>query len=108
MSKKKVKAAEICPSCGGGRLWPQESREELLGIDLGTYPSLVCDTCGESYLDGDAMARLEARARELGIWGSSELRFKKLSARFRAEARRRGLTKRQLLQALENIRRENA
>ena len=61
--------AAICPSCGRGRLWPRDTGEELLGIDLGTYPALVCDTCGETYLDANAMTRLEARAKELGIWG---------------------------------------
>lgn len=104
MPSQKVKATEICSSCRRGRLRPQKSREELLGIDLGTYLSLVCDTCGESYFDRGTMARLEARAKELGIWGSSEIRFKNLSARFRSEAGRRGLTKRQLLQALEDVR----
>lgn len=108
MSRQKVKAREICPSCGGGRLRPQESREELLGIDLETYPSLVCDSCGESYLNRQSMAPLEARAKELGIWGSSEMRFRELSARFRAEAGRRGLTKWQLLKALEDIRNQKA
>jgi len=54
------------------------------------------------------MARLEERAMELGIWGLSELRFRKLTARFRAEAGRRGVAGRQLLRAVEDIREERA
>ncbi len=104
MSRQEVKATETCSSCGRGKLRPQDSREKLFGIDMGNYPSLVCDTCGESYLDGESMVRLEASAKELGIWGLSELRFRELVARFRAEAGRRRLTRRQLLRALEDIR----
>jgi len=71
MSKPKDKHTEICSSCVTGTLRPGMTREELLGIDLGTYPDLRCGACGESYLDKEAMTGLETRAKELGVWGSS-------------------------------------
>ena len=108
VSRQEVKAAESCSSCGRGRLRPRDSREERLGIDMRNWPSPACDTCEESHLDGESMARLEERAKELGIWGLSELRFRKLTARFRAEAGRRGVAGRQLLRAVEDIREERA
>ena len=71
MSKQKGNPTEVCPSCGRGKLRPWMSREELKGIDLERYPALRCDACGESYLEKEAMIRLETRAKELGVWGSS-------------------------------------
>ena len=61
--------AETCPVCGKGKLRRGETKEEMFGIDLGTYPADVCRECGESFIDEDAMTRLEARAKELGLWG---------------------------------------
>jgi len=29
----------------------------------------VCGACGEAYVDEKAMARIEARAKDLGLWG---------------------------------------
>lgn len=41
----------------------------MFGFDLGTYPAEVCDACGEDFVDTRAMERIEARAKELGLWG---------------------------------------
>ena len=41
----------------------------MFGVDLGEYPALVCDSCGESFVDQDAMKKIEAKAKELGLWG---------------------------------------
>jgi hypothetical protein len=71
MSTPKVSRTEVCSSCGKGKLRPWMSREEIGGIDLGRYLALRCDACGESYLEEEAMLRLESRAKELGVWGSS-------------------------------------
>ncbi len=60
---------ERCPVCGKGFLRPQVVHEEMFGIDLGDYPGEVCDRCGESFLSSDSMERVEARAKELGLWG---------------------------------------
>lgn len=47
---------------------------------------------------------MEERAKSLGLWGASDSRFRQLSERFHAEANRRGLSRRELLRALEDIR----
>ncbi len=58
-----------CPVCGKGALRPGRVREEMFGVDVGTYNGEVCDNCGESFLGSKAMDALEARAKELGLWG---------------------------------------
>ena len=58
-----------CPVCGKGKLRQRKVREEMFGIDLGEYPADICDSCGESFVDQDAMKKIEARAKEMGLWG---------------------------------------
>src|SRR5213594_1423626 len=60
---------ETCPSCGNGKLRRSKVREEVFGVELGEYPAEICGACGESFVDGPAMRKLEARAKELGLWG---------------------------------------
>lgn len=38
-------------------------------MDLGAYPGEICDRCGETYIAREAFERVEARAKELGLWG---------------------------------------
>jgi len=58
-----------CPSCGKGELHRGKIREQMFGVDLGEYPAEICDSCGESFVDQKAMRKIEARAKELGLWG---------------------------------------
>lgn len=58
-----------CPVCGKGKLRPGKIREQMFGVDLGEYPAEICDSCGESFVDQKAMRKMEARAKELGLWG---------------------------------------
>ena len=58
-----------CPVCGKGKLRTGTIREEMFGVDLGTYDGELCDACGESFLGSGAMKAIEARARALGLWG---------------------------------------
>ncbi len=58
-----------CPVCGKGKLRRGETREEMFGVDLGTYPADVCKECGESFIDEMAMKQVEAKAKKLGLWG---------------------------------------
>jgi len=58
-----------CPVCGKGKLRRGKAREEMFGIDLGEYPAEICDACGESFVNQDAMKKIEARAKEMGLWG---------------------------------------
>ena len=64
-----VKMVERCPVCGKGVLRPKRVREEMFGVALGTCDGEVCDNCGESFLSSKSMERVEARAKELGLWG---------------------------------------
>jgi YgiT-type zinc finger domain-containing protein len=59
-----------CPVCGKGKLRRGKVREEMFGVDLGEYPTDVCDSCGESFVDQEAMKKIEARAKEMGLWAS--------------------------------------
>ena len=58
-----------CPVCGKGVLRPGKIREEMFGVDLGTYDGEICDKCGESFLTSQSMDQVEVRAKELGLWG---------------------------------------
>jgi len=59
----------LCPACGKGKLRPGKVHEQMFGVDLGEYPAEICDSCGESFVDQKAMRKMEARAKELGLWG---------------------------------------
>jgi hypothetical protein len=58
-----------CPVCGKGSLRPSPVREEMFGVYLGTYSGEKCDNCGETFLSSRGMGAVEARAKELGLWG---------------------------------------
>ncbi|NOZ76601.1 MAG: AbrB/MazE/SpoVT family DNA-binding domain-containing protein [Euryarchaeota archaeon] len=61
-----------CPICEKGSLRKGEVEEEMFGISLGRFPAEICDACGESFLDGQAMEEIEKKAKELGVWGLAE------------------------------------
>lgn len=58
-----------CPVCEKGSLKKGEVEEEMFGVKLGRFPAEVCTSCGESFVDDAAVQKIEARAKELGIWG---------------------------------------
>ena len=58
-----------CPICGKGTLKKGRVEEKMFGIPLGTYEAEVCNKCGESFMGQNAMKDIEAKAKELGIWG---------------------------------------
>lgn len=61
-----------CPICEKGSLRNGEVEEEMFGVALGKFPAEICDKCSESFLDEEAMKKIEHRAKELGIWGLAE------------------------------------
>ncbi len=63
------KVAEICPTCGRGTLRPQQANEGMFGVNLGTFDADACDDCGEVFFTAPSVKRIEARAKELGLWG---------------------------------------
>lgn len=58
-----------CPSCSKGKLKKGRVEERMFGVSLGTFEAEVCPSCGETFLGEAAMRKLEARAKELGVWG---------------------------------------
>ncbi len=58
-----------CPVCGRGSLRAKRAREEMFGITLGSYNAEVCDHCGEVFFTADSVDQIQARAKELGLWG---------------------------------------
>jgi YgiT-type zinc finger domain-containing protein len=64
-----VAKPEKCPVCGKGTLKPAMVHEEMFGVELGDYPGEKCSSCGETFLPTESMRTVEARAKELGLWG---------------------------------------
>jgi ribosomal protein S27AE len=64
-----VRLTMRCPACGEGSLRKKRVHEEMFGVDLGVYEAEVCDSCGESFMSATSMDKIEARAKELGLWG---------------------------------------
>lgn len=58
-----------CPMCDKGALKKGKFQEEMFGISLGEYDAEICDKCGEAFFTLDTMDKMEARAKELGVWG---------------------------------------
>ena len=60
-----------CPICEKGKLIKVTKKHVLFGVDLGVYPGEKCTSCGEVFTDSSAMKKIEAAAKEKGIWGLS-------------------------------------
>ncbi len=58
-----------CPVCEKGTLKPVKEKHVLFGVDLGTYPGEKCSKCGEVFTDSSIMQKIEAVAKQKGIWG---------------------------------------
>ena len=58
-----------CPVCGKSPLAREKRRAELYGFDLGAYVAEVCPSCGEVFWDERSVAKMEQKAKKLGIWG---------------------------------------
>ncbi len=57
-----------CPICETGELQKGKTKEEMHGVYLGEYPAEVCESCGESFVNSDAMRRIERKAKKKEIW----------------------------------------
>ena len=55
--------------CDKGDLKKGKFEEKMFGISLGKYDAEICNKCGEAFFSTEAMERIEAKAKELGIWG---------------------------------------
>jgi hypothetical protein len=58
-----------CPVCGRGNLRREKRHAEQNGFDLGVYNAEACPSCGEIFWDKKDVARMERKAKQLGVWG---------------------------------------
>lgn len=58
-----------CPVCGKSPLAREKRRADLYGFDLGVYVAEVCPSCGEVFWDERNVAKMEQKAKKMGIWG---------------------------------------
>ena len=58
-----------CPICEKGNLQSGKFKEEMFGVDLGSFPAQLCSKCGESFTDEKTTKLIEEAAKEKGIWG---------------------------------------
>ena len=58
-----------CYECEKGNLRKKKIEYKLYGIKIGKYPAEVCDKCKETYFDSEALAKIEKRTKELGLFG---------------------------------------
>lgn len=61
-----------CPVCDKGNLREDKIDEVMFGVPLGRFKAEVCDKCNESFVDESTMKKIEAKAKEEGIWGLAE------------------------------------
>ncbi|HII15930.1 MAG TPA: AbrB/MazE/SpoVT family DNA-binding domain-containing protein [Nanoarchaeota archaeon] len=43
----------------------------MFGVYLGEFPAVVCTKCRESFTDSATTKKIEAAAKEKGVWGLS-------------------------------------
>ena len=58
-----------CPICEKGNLIKVREKHVLFGVDLGNYPGEKCTACKEVFTDSLYMKKIEAVAKQKGIWG---------------------------------------
>lgn len=58
-----------CDECKKGLLQEKKVDYMLLGVNLGKYDALVCDSCHETIFTGEVFKAVEKKAREKGLWG---------------------------------------
>lgn len=60
---------EKCAMCEKGHLKKIKHKEVIHGVYLGEFPAEKCTSCGEVWIDGDTMGKIEEAAKKKGIWG---------------------------------------
>ena len=57
-----------CPKCEG-KIEERNMNYVLIGIDLGKFPTLVCNKCGEQFYEDMVLDKIDESARKEGLWG---------------------------------------
>ncbi|MEW6069030.1 MAG: YgiT-type zinc finger protein [Candidatus Thermoplasmatota archaeon] len=63
-----------CPLCNKGKLVKKKTSYTYGDIHFGEFDSEVCTKCGETIFTEEAFDAIEAKAKELGVWGIAEKR----------------------------------
>jgi YgiT-type zinc finger domain-containing protein len=58
-----------CHLCGKGNLSKKKVPYTLYGTQVGMFNGLVCSSCGEALFDEATDKKIEAKAKELGLYG---------------------------------------
>ena len=55
--------------CGKGKLEEKIIEHKEFGISLGKFKATVCTACGEAFFDSDIARKIQAKSKELGLFG---------------------------------------
>ena len=58
-----------CAMCGKGNLKEKMVDYKEFGVSLGKYKADVCAKCGEVFFDSETARKIQAKSRELGLFG---------------------------------------
>ncbi len=59
-----------CISCNG-KLKSKNVDYNVYGMNIGKFPALVCDSCGEQWFSEETSKKIEEKEKELGLFGLS-------------------------------------
>lgn len=59
---------EKCPECGG-EIKEKRMSYILIGVDLGKFPTLVCEKCKEQFYEDSVLDNIDEFAKKKGLWG---------------------------------------
>ena len=57
-----------CPECEG-KIKEKRINYILIGVDLGKFPTLICDKCKEQFYDDSVLEKIDESAKKKGLWG---------------------------------------
>lgn len=59
---------EKCPECDG-KIEEKKMSYILVGVDLGKFPTLICNKCGEQFYEDSVLCCIDEAAKKNGLWG---------------------------------------
>ncbi len=60
---------QICDECGKRKFIKKKIDYILVGTNLGKFDAWVCSNCEEIIFEGKESSKIEAKAKDMGIWG---------------------------------------
>ena len=59
---------KTCDECGG-KFKEKDVVWNLAGKNMGAFPALVCQKCGQTLFDIEIVSKMENLAKQKGLWG---------------------------------------